>query len=80
MVTKQSYDEAGAGSEDLARELLSADVFMQISSMVSLGLLSRVGGADSLESARYRCDIGDDLAQKIAANLRVKLANYLSYV
>jgi origin recognition complex subunit 5 len=53
---------------------------MQISSMVSLGLLSRVGGADSLESARYRCDIGDDLAQKIAANLRVKLANYLSYV
>ena len=80
MVTKQSYDEAGAGSEDLARELLSADVFMQISSMVALGLLSRVGGADSLESARYRCDIGDDLAQKIAANLRVNLHNYLSYV
>ena len=70
----------GKSAVDLARELLSADVFMQISSMVSLGLLSRVGGADSLESARYRCDIGDDLAQKIAANLRVKLANYLSYV
>lgn len=80
MVTKQSYDEAGAGSEDLARELLSADVFMQISSAVALGLLSRVGGADPLESARYRCDIGDDLAQKIAANLRVNLNNYLSYV
>ena len=80
MVTKQSYDEAGAGSEDLARELLSADVFMQISSAVALGLLSRVGGADPLESARYRCDIGDDLAQKIAANLRVNLHNYLSYV
>jgi origin recognition complex subunit 5 len=32
IVTKQAYDEDDAGSEDLNRELLSADVFMQISS------------------------------------------------
>ena len=79
IVTKQAYDEDDAGSEELARELLSADVFMQISSMVALGLLTRVSGADALDSVRYRCDIGDDLARKIAANLRVNLDNYLFY-
>jgi origin recognition complex subunit 5 len=80
IVTKQAYDEDDAGSEELARELLSADVFMQISSMVALGLLTRVSGADALDSVRYRCDIGDDLARKIAANLRVNLDNYLFFV
>jgi len=53
---------------------------MQISSMVALGLLTRVSGADALDSVRYRCDIGDDLARKIAANLRVNLDNYLFFV
>jgi origin recognition complex subunit 5 len=79
IVTKQAYDEDDAGSSELARELLSADVFMQISSMVALGLLTKVSGADALDSVRYRCDIGDDLARKIAANLRVNLDNYLFY-
>lgn len=79
VVTKQAYDEDDAGSDDLARELLSADVFMQISSMVSLGLLTRVSGGDALEGVRFRCDIGNDLARKIAANLRVNLDNYLFY-
>ena len=79
IVTKQAYDEDDAGSDELARELLSADVFMQISSMVALGLLTRVSGADALDSVRYRCDIGDDLARKIAANLRVNLDNYLFF-
>ena len=79
IVTKQAYDEDDAGSEDLNRELLSADVFMQISSMVALGLLTRVGGADALDVPRYRCDVGNDLARKIAANVRVNLDNYLFY-
>jgi origin recognition complex subunit 5 len=76
---KFNLQRYGAGSDDLARELLSADVFMQISSMVALGLLTRVSGGDPLEGVRYRCDIGNELAQKIAANLRVELKNYLFY-
>ena len=54
IVTKQAYDEDDAGSEELARELLSADVFMQISSMVALGLLTRVSGA----TRSTRCGTG----------------------
>ena len=80
IVTKQAYDRDDMGSEDLARELLSADVFMQISSMVALGLLTRVSGGDALDGVRYRCDIGNEMARKIAANLRVNLDNYLFFV
>lgn len=76
---RRRYFEDDAGGDDLARELLSADVFMQISSMVALGLLTRVSGGDALEGVRYRCDIGNDLARKIATNLRVNLDNYLFY-
>jgi origin recognition complex subunit 5 len=47
--------------------------------MVALGLLTRVGGADALDAPRYRCDVGNDLARKIAANVRVNLDNYLFY-
>lgn len=79
IVTKQAYDEDDAASEELARELLSADVFMQISSMVALGLLTRTSGSDALDGVRFRCDIGNDMARKIAANLRVNLDNYLFY-
>ena len=60
--------------------MLSADVFMQISARWRWVCCRGWGAPDPLESARYRCDIGDDLAQKIAANLRVNLNNYLSYV
>ena len=82
VVTKQAYDEDGAGDGDLARELLSADVFMQISSMVALGLLTRTSGGYALDGCRYRCDVGNDLARKIAADpaVRVNLDNYLFYV
>ena len=73
------HDEDDAASEELARELLSADVFMQISSMVALGLLTRTSGSDALDGVRFRCDIGNDMARKIAANLRVNLDNYLFY-
>ena len=79
IVTKHAYDEDDAASEELARELLSADVFMQISSMVALGLLTRTSGSDALDGVRFRCDIGNDMARKIAANLRVNLDNYLFY-
>ena len=79
IVTKQAYDEDDAASEELARELLSADVFMQISSMVALGLLTRTSGSDALDGVRFRCDVGNDMARKIAANLRVNLDNYLFY-
>ena len=79
IVTKHAYDEDDAASEELARELLSADVFMQISGMVALGLLTRTSGSDALDGVRFRCDIGNDMARKIAANLRVNLDNYLFY-
>ena len=63
IVTKHAYDEDDAASEELARELLSADVFMQISSMVALGLLTRTSGSDALDGVRFRCDIGNDMQE-----------------
>jgi origin recognition complex subunit 5 len=50
--------------------------------MVALGLLTRTSGGDALDGCRYRCDVGNDLARKIAADpaVRVNLDNYLFYV
>lgn len=35
--------------------------------------------SNALDGVRFRCDIGNDMARKIAANLRVNIDNYLFY-
>ncbi len=78
-ITRQIYDEDGAEVADLEEELLSADVFMQISSMTQLGMLS-INRGSAMEGGLYQCNISRDLATKLAQNLGVNLNAYLKYV
>jgi origin recognition complex subunit 5 len=78
-ITRSAYDEDGAEVADLEEELLSADVFMQISSMTQLGMLS-INRGSAMEGGLYQCNISRDLAQKLAQNLGVKLNTYLKFV
>lgn len=63
-------------SESLPFTLQRADIGMQLSSLVTLRLLSTSRG-DVLEGFTYRCHITDELAYAIAANLQVRLTEYL---
>lgn len=57
-------------------KLQEVEVLMQVTSLCSLGLLTCVGG-DPLTGPSYRCDLSDDLAYKIARNLKVSLNDYI---
>jgi origin recognition complex subunit 5 len=64
--------------ESLAFTLQRADVGMQLSSLVTLRLLSTSRG-DMLEGLTYRCHITEEVAYAIAANLKVQLTEYLCF-
>ena len=73
------YEEESEAREEsrkhMAGELQSAEVLMQLSTLVSQRLLSVTGSP--LDGASYRCNLTEDLAQAIAANLRLSLRDYL---
>ncbi|KAK9825488.1 hypothetical protein WJX74_001002 [Apatococcus lobatus] len=58
---------------------LSAGIFMQISTLVSLQLLTQVNNELDLD-IKYRCNVSDALAQKIASNVSIQLQQYVLYV
>ncbi|CAL8467061.1 g6597 [Coccomyxa elongata] len=60
------------------RDALSADVFLQISSLVSLRFLSQAEG--ELDEPKYACNVSDELAERIAKNVKVSLKDYVFYV
>ena len=64
---------------DLEEELLSADVFTQISSATSLGLLVSSQG-DAMCGGKYRSCVSDELAEKLSRNLSVDLKHYIHYI
>eukprot|EP00854_Cymbomonas_tetramitiformis_P003820 gene3820-4774_t len=60
-------------------DLLSADIFVQISSLVSLKLLDRIGTNVLDGTCQYYCNIGEELCQRIAKNVKIPIENYLVY-
>ncbi|EIE26725.1 hypothetical protein COCSUDRAFT_59242 [Coccomyxa subellipsoidea C-169] len=60
------------------RDAQSADVFLQISSLVSLRFLSQAEG--ELDEPKYACNVSDELAERIAKNVRVSLKDFVFYV
>jgi origin recognition complex subunit 5 len=55
----------------------SAEVYSQLSSLVTLGLVSLASGADNLDAPRYKCMMTYTEVSKIAAGLEIELRSYL---
>lgn len=72
---EEESEEREESRKRMAREVQSAEVLMQLSTLVSQRLLSVSGNI--LDGASYRCNLTDDLAQAISANLRLSLRDYL---
>ncbi|CAK0734650.1 hypothetical protein CVIRNUC_000462 [Coccomyxa viridis] len=74
---RSAQDEEPAGAAE-QRDAQSGDLFMEISSLVSMRFLSQVTG--SLSDAKYACSISDEVAEKMAKNVKVSLKEYVLYV
>ncbi|XP_071960381.1 origin recognition complex subunit 5-like [Antedon mediterranea] len=55
----------------------TANVFSQISSLVTLSLLCQVGHDDQLDSPRYKCTVSLDFIQSIARTVSFDIIRYL---
>ncbi len=75
-----AYEEDDGVDEELLDDTLrmAGDVMQQLSSLVGLRLFVLVGG-QVLEGATYRCEMSDDMARALAANVDVQLENYVMY-
>uniref|UniRef100_A0A7I4F7I2 Orc1-like AAA ATPase domain-containing protein n=1 Tax=Physcomitrium patens TaxID=3218 RepID=A0A7I4F7I2_PHYPA len=58
-------------------EELSADVLMQLSTLVSVNLLSKSSTNPLDGNARYRCNVDGNLIQKVARSVQFPLSKYL---
>ncbi|KAL4457995.1 hypothetical protein ABPG75_012860 [Micractinium tetrahymenae] len=76
----EDEEEGREGEGDERREaqrvMQQAEVLHQVSSLVSLRLLDQCSG-DILEGQLYRCNLGEDMAGALAANVRLRLGDYL---
>lgn len=57
----------------------SAELLCQISGLVSLGLLRRVGNTEHLVDCKMSCRASYSLVQSVAADVRIELARFLHY-
>lgn len=55
----------------------SASILSQISSLVSLNLLSQISADDQIDSAKYKCLVGFDFIKGIAKQLEFDILQYL---
>ncbi|KAI0566747.1 origin of replication complex subunit 5 [Gracilaria domingensis] len=69
--------ERGVDATDSVSACVSTSLLVQVSTLVSLGLLSSETGADILSEPKYRCNITKDAAFRIADSLNIGLDQYL---
>jgi len=69
-------DSGGRRGALVRHEVQRAEVQMQLSTLVALRLLS-ASGVDMLEGGTYRCNLPDEVALAIAANVKLRLGDYL---
>lgn len=72
----EERNEGEIGIRNIAFEVQRAEISMQLTTLVSLQLLS-TGGGDVLEGCSYRYNLADDLAFAIASNVKLRLGDYL---
>jgi origin recognition complex subunit 5 len=67
-----------AGARGWADEAQAAEVQMAVTSLVALRLLGASTAGDALEAATYTSNVPDDLAEAVAANVKLRLGDFLS--
>ena len=75
--TSTSTSTSTIGTAGIGYEIQRAEVQMQLSTLVSLRLLTATG--DVLNGASYRCCLSDEAAQTIASNMKLPLQEYLKF-
>lgn len=55
----------------------SMNIFSQLTSLVTLGLLSQVGSSDPLESPKYKCLVSLDFVKSISRSVNFDVMHYL---
>ena len=63
-------------AEEWARKMQEVDVLMQVSTLCSMGLLTCLS-PDTLSQPSYKCNVSDEMAYAVAAELNVTLNNFL---
>lgn len=69
-------EEEAQRKAEAQRVMQQAEVLQQVSSLVALRLMDQSSG-DVLEGQAYRCLIPEDVAAALAANVRLRLTDYL---
>lgn len=59
-----------------SRKMQEVDVLMQVSTLCSMGLLTCLT-PDTLSQPTYKCNVSDEMAYAVAAELNITLNNYL---
>ena len=62
--------------ERWSRKMQEVDVLMQVSTLCSMGLLTNLS-LDTLTSPTYKCNVSDEMAYAVAAELNLTLNNFL---
>ncbi|CAM6034599.1 unnamed protein product [Sphagnum compactum] len=75
--TSQQTEEAAAAAGGLLTEELTADVLMQVTTLVSVNLLYKNSTNPLERLTRYCCNIDSELIQKIARSVNFPLSKYL---
>ena len=57
----------------------SAELLAQISGLVSLGLLRKIGNSENLGECKMSCRASYTMVQSVAADLRIELARFLHF-
>jgi len=55
----------------------SSEIYAQIASLVTLRLIAQVTGADNLDAPRFKCMVGLQDVQRVAASIEFPVANYI---
>lgn len=61
----------------ISREHRATSRLAQVTSLVSMGLLSRTGAAADLSSLKFRCNVTAATAQNVAQSLRLNLHKFM---
>ena len=55
----------------------TASIYSQVSSLVTLRMMARLGGPDNLDSAKYKCLVNFDTVKSIAKTVNFEVERYL---